>query len=90
LSLGRTIDCDMCEEPFPEELIGPFVTMCLDSGVISTFSVCGVCALEASKILHGDQAFEFEEGSKARSMYEECLIHNEGRNQNVTIAKKKE
>ncbi len=85
MSLGRTVDCEMCDEPFPEELLGPFVTMCQDCGLIRTFSVCGVCALEASRIIHGDQSYEFEEGSKAREMYDECLMYNERRSCNVSI-----
>ena len=56
--------CSECQQKFPNDLVQP---MCVNGDYIS---VCGVCALEIIRELHGIPSYEFCKGSIARDIYD--------------------
>lgn len=60
--------CERCEDIFPPELV-----QAMFAGEES-FNVCGVCALELTREIHGAPGYMFH-GEQARSVYERSKAH---------------
>ena len=82
MSLGRTVDCEICIEPFPEELVHPMLVKTRCCMVLKTFEVCPICALELKRFFHDDPEYMFE-GEMALEFYRKALEYNERRSCNV-------
>ncbi len=66
--------CSQCKQKFPDDLVQP---MCVDGDYIN---VCGVCALNVVREVHGVPDYEFPEDSVARYTYDRTKAIKDKRN----------
>lgn len=55
--------CKRCKQKLPDDLVQP---MCVNGDYIN---VCGVCALEVTREVHGIPEYEFRPDSMAEDIY---------------------
>lgn len=66
--------CAYCKRVYPEELLNPmFLTLKIMGGEVGlTDPVCGICALDITNEIHGDNRTEFR-GADAEDMRQRAI-----------------
>ena len=78
------MECDICKEDFPEEILSP---MMVDGN--TTMPICGVCALRLRNITHNLPKNTMFKGTLAKKYYEKALQIKKRRKQVINNSLKK-
>ncbi len=63
--------CSECKKAFPDDLVQP---MCVNGDYID---VCGICALQVTREVHGIPDYEFSPGSMAAEIYNQTKAYDD-------------